>query len=620
MIVIQCQGQSVVEPSEVNTRIILGGGLPLDVWIHRTTPCHHCRTTLVGAIERIVGRRQLLERTIRANALVTCLTVRETELQVGEDIQVLDKLLLRCTPCEGTGKEGRPLVFVSKLRGTIRTHTCCKEILVHQGVVDTSQERNQALVTLVTAQGSLVQSQAQVIVLGHILWEVGCQDAGVVPTCILHCETSHCIELMNLSQCIVESQQRLCCQTFPDVGGTACLTIRRRLTFLGMTVIITSTMRVIVRETQVLTELQEWEQFHLQERTAEVIDTIQLILCTVDVLRRIGCQPVEVVHLGGITVWSISRREQQSRTNHTCIVAQGVGEVGLAIRKALVGTYLQPTVDVTRDVGTECIALIARILDGTILLGIVARERVIALVIATTHTDIIVMLESCLEDFILPIGYVKLCGIAIFIVIPTWMRIVLWLTGILTSVIVRMTICIVLIPPCARIRQIGGTRAQVFLVVHHLLILIASVCHRIEHVDLLGDVRETPTAGELHLWFACLASLGSDDNDTIGTTRTIDCCGRGILQDFDVLDVMRVDHAQRITALLTLGSAIAWGRTSIKWDTIHNIQRLGRGRERVGTTYHDTHTTTRSAITLVDLHTCHLSLHTMSQVECATFH
>ena len=83
---------------------------------------------------------------------------------------------------------------------------------------------------------------------------------------------------------------------------------------------------------------------------------------------------------------------------------------------------------------------------------------------------------------------------------------------------------------------------------------------------------------------------------------------------------MRIDHAQRVTALLIGCSTIAWSRTGIEWDTIHDVKRLRRSRERVGTTYHDTHTTTRSTIALVNLHTGHLTLHTMGQVKRTTLH
>ena len=41
------------------------------------------------------------------------------------------------------------------------------------------------------------------------------------------------------------------------------------------------------------------------------------------------------------------------------------------------------------------------------------------------------------------------------------------------------------------------------------------------------------------------ASLGGDDNHTVGTARTVDGRGRGILEDVDALHVVHVDHVQR---------------------------------------------------------------------------
>ena len=230
------------------------------------------------------------------------------------------------------------------------------------------------------------------------------------------------------------------------------------------------------------------------------------------------------------------------------------------------------------------------------------------------------MLESSLENLVLPISHINLGRVSILIIVPAWMSIILRLTGIFTCIIINMTIIIILITPFTRICQVCFIRSQIILVASNLLVLITGIGNRIQHINLLRDMREAPAARELHLWLTCLTTLGSDDNDTVGTTRTINSCSRGILQDFDILDIMRVDHAQRVTALLILGSTIAWSRTGIEWDTIHDVKRLRRSRERVGTTYHDTHTTTRSTVALVNLHTCHLTLHTVSQVERTTLH
>ena len=164
---------------------------------------------------------------------------------------------------------------------------------------------------------------------------------------------------MNLSQCIVECEERLSSQTLPDISSTTSLTIGRSLTLLGMTVVIASTMRIIIRETQVLAELQKWEQLDFNEGTAEIVDAMQLILGAVYISCRIRSQPVEIIHLGCIRVRTVGWREQQRRTYNTGIVTQCVGKISSTVGEALVSTDFQPTVDMACDVGTKCITLVA---------------------------------------------------------------------------------------------------------------------------------------------------------------------------------------------------------------------------------------------------------------------
>ena len=189
------------------------------------------------------------------------------------------------------------------------------------------------------------------------------------------------------------------------------------------------------------------------------------------------------------------------------------------------------------------------------------------------------MLESSLENLVLPISHINLSSIAILIIIPARMSKILRLTGIFTCIIINVTIIIILITPFTRICQVCFIRSQIILVASNLLVLITGISYRIQHIYLLRNMRETPIARELNLRLTSFTTLGSDDNDTVGTTGTVNSCSRGILQNFDILNIMRVDHAQRVTALLIGCSTITWSRTGIEWDTIYNIKRLRRGRE-----------------------------------------
>ena len=134
------------------------------------------------------------------------------------------------------------------------------------------------------------------------------------------------------------------------------------------------------------------------------------------------------------------------------------------------------------------------------------------------------MLESSLKNLILPISYINLGRVAILIIVPAWMSIILRLTGILTCIIINVTIIIILIAPCTRICQVCFIRTQIILVADNLLVPITGISNRIQHINLLRDMREAPVARELHFWLTGLTTFGSDDNDTVSTTRTINSC------------------------------------------------------------------------------------------------
>ena len=360
VIVVHGNGQTVVEPSEVDTGIVLCGGLPLDVLIDRSTPVDHGDTAVERTAERIVGHGELRQCAIRADALVTGLTIAQTELQVGEDAEILDELLLAGTPCDGTGEEGSPLVLVGELRATVRTDACGEEIFVHQRVVHTAEEGDEALCTLVTGKLSSVLGTTHVVVLGEVVGEVLCHLAVVIPRVTLHGETGDGVHGVDVVEGMVKCQDALSGGRSPDVAGLAGLAVDRRLTLLSVTVVVRATVRVVVAQSEVLSELQPFRyDLNLKIRAAEIVDAVELILGAAHIGGRVGGEPIEVVGLCGIHVRTVGRREDQCRAHHAGVVAQRVGEVCRAACEALVGTDLQPAVYFARDVGTERVTFVA---------------------------------------------------------------------------------------------------------------------------------------------------------------------------------------------------------------------------------------------------------------------
>ena len=50
--------------------------------------------------------------------------------------------------------------------------------------------------------------------------------------------------------------------------------------------------------------------------------------------------------------------------------------------------------------------------------------------------------------------------------------------------------------------------------------------------------------GEVYGRFADSAFLGGDDDHTVGSLSTVDGCSRGIFQDIDLLDIVRIDFRE----------------------------------------------------------------------------
>ena len=112
---------------------------------------HHWGVDLVEAwvLAAIAGHRiGGLEET-RGDAVVTCGTVRETELEVGEPAGcALHPVFVGETPSEGDRWEGAPTMSFAELGATVGTYGDGEQILLHHGVVDTTEEREHVVVGL----------------------------------------------------------------------------------------------------------------------------------------------------------------------------------------------------------------------------------------------------------------------------------------------------------------------------------------------------------------------------------------------------------------------------------------------------------------------------------------
>ena len=122
----------------------------------------------------------------------------------------------------------------------------------------------------------------------------------------------------------------------------------------------------------------------------------------------------------------------------------------------------------------------------------------------------------------------------------------------------------------------------------------------LNHLGLAAPVRETPRGIEPYRRLGTLATLGGNDNHTIGCTRTVDGSSRGILEHVDGSDIIGVDLAD----------------TTVRDNAVHDEQRgvvslfgsRGVNRDNVLTTQgHRTRVITAGAVRRVVVQTGNLA-------------
>ena len=128
-----------------------------------------------------------------------------------------------------------------------------------------------------------------------------------------------------------------------------------------------------------------------------------------------------------------------------------------------------------------------------------------------------------------------------------------------------------ILPVGVCIAQLGNVQA--LDTSHQTLVLC-----RIQHVILLGNGRNGDVAivGQMRNRGSLFALLGGDDDHTVRCARTINSCSRGVLQNGERLNVVRVDHSHHVThtCCCTIGDG----------QSVDNQQRVIAGIQRSTTT------------------------------------
>ena len=103
----------------------------------------------------------------------------------------------------------------------------------------------------------------------------------------------------------------------------------------------------------------------LQIRTGEPRYLLELVFGTVDIIDRVGCQPVQFIQLLRLLVHSIGGREDERRTDDAGVLGVSTLEISGSMCEMLRGTDLKPVGDMPTGVDTQAVTLIAGVLDDT---------------------------------------------------------------------------------------------------------------------------------------------------------------------------------------------------------------------------------------------------------------
>ena len=152
--------------------------------------------------------------------------------------------------------------------------------------------------------------------------------------------------------------------------------------------------------------------------------------------------------------------------------------------------------------------------------------------------------------------------------------------------------------------QILPVSIRIVALIERILILSGILTHlrerrSVHHRILVEHLLEADIAVVCHLCGSALATLdSSDDDDTVGTTGTIDGRCGCILQDIHRLDVCGVDV----------------GELSHERYTVEHYQRVVACAQRALTTDTDLHFCTRLRVCLSHEHTSHTTLESLSSI------
>ena len=275
--------------------------------------------------------------------------------------------------------------------------------------------------------------------------------------------------------------------------------------------------------------------------------------------------------------WAVDQHVRGPQTCH----ADGHAVVRTVL-EVHVCTNLEPIGDVGTQlhVGAQCLVIITA--QRTLIIQVAQREVIVALVTGTRDTDVIILVESRAGGIIIPID-----GLASQVVgkhhgidhrentteIDLGIRHLARSTTIGTPLAVADAVgqivgIVVVAGGVLTATLVGGVFARSIKTIGaglHIVLGKLEVFVGIHVAGEISDLHQTEFGTEADDGFAHLAFLRRNDDDAIGSLRTVNGSSRSILQDIDLSDVVGVDLGK----LAVEGHAIEHDHRSAVADARH---------------------------------------------------
>ncbi len=455
LIVLDATVDTVVEEREVKTEVPSGGFFPLEVGVV-LFGVHDLYVVAVDGVCVALADESVVDRqvgeVVAAEVLLACHTVVDTELEVVEDAAgAFHKAFVKNLPAESHSGEGTPAMVLAETARTVATHGGGEQVAVHEGVVDTAEERHELVAGAVERCRAVLVACIVFEGNGFAVVEVGVGEGDVglrnqrigyrkvvalvveaLPG-VTRCHVEVAVDSGEILVVVEVEVKKECVAllVFLDDVAVALLYVHNIAVLAfhlnaavpcggaeGLLAVAHFAVAVVVAEVEVGAELAE--EGHL-EVNLEIADAlIYLRLADVAVYYRNGVLGVDVADvlsgavragkaavdkIGGIVAEHVvhvhgqGRVEAHSTAKRTTVVVVG------DIRALDIGAYVEKVVEEARSkVDRRTKALVVAALDNTVGSGVVNAHTVGKHAGSTAYRQAVVVAECRAKHFFLPVG------------------------------------------------------------------------------------------------------------------------------------------------------------------------------------------------------------------------